>query len=509
MKNTRPFTILAVGQFSFRNREYEDIIRDFPGTIDEAMPAADISLSIPVEKRICEKGSLKLSFTGPADFSLQAIVNNHSRLRNLQSAADYIASAMTEGQSAAAIHQRLTSWEDLPFRFAPPETASGASSTKSNSSQLDDILDMVELPTREIDAAGAGPIAWKNAITALLEQNLTAIFSHSDFHKTTSAWHGLGLLTKTCAGSGGLFLQTLSTANETLDELSDILRQELSRETPHLILIDFAFDNTPRSLRIIEALASLCEEFLVPAAISLKEQFLHLDSWEEIDKLPYLPHYLEEVRFAGWKRFRTTSGAGWIAATCNPFQIIQAQSGMERTPFRGLPPPPSLSPVWGMGSLCAQSVRGCGWPTRFMDEGHFRIKDGTVSFNLSREKAGGFAQAGFLPLSANSGDKTVFCQNDATVAGTSFAYQLLVARSVAFFLELNSQLDKNLPLQAAESQIRKSWRAFWEQSEAGQPPDNEITLQPDNAGNILLSVSFRPPETVLPRGASVAFTLSW
>src|SRR6056297_1430158 len=410
MRDHHQFTILTIGHFSFSRPEHQEVVRNFPGMVEDRLPPAEISLSIPMEKRICEEGCLDLFFQHPADFSLNAIVHNNDWLLRLQSAADYITAAESEAQTAAAIYQKLTAWENLPLRFTPPKPADGEPvPADPDSSQLDEILNMVDQPGALSDAPEAGPHAWKSAINDLLQKNLAAVFSDPEFIKTESAWRGLSLLAENCAGDDGLFLQTLSISQTALDDLSGILRRDFSRQSPHLILLDFEFDNTPRSLDIIESVAAVCEEFLVPAVIAMNEKFLHLNSWDELSSLPYLPHYMDASRFAAWKRFAASAAGNWLAAACisfqghNPADTKPAPGAADKSPVL-------LSSVWALGALCAQSIQACGWPARFTDNVRFCLKNSTPLFEISNEKKAGFIKAGLLPLSGDKGGRKVYFQ---------------------------------------------------------------------------------------------------
>jgi len=126
MENMDVFTILAIGQFSFSVPEKKGVIQDFPGKIEESIPAIDASIAIPMEKRICREGGLDLTFKHLDDFSLERIIANNHWLANLKSAVDYITKAGQKGESTQNIYHRLTAWENLPLSFDPPDLASFA-----------------------------------------------------------------------------------------------------------------------------------------------------------------------------------------------------------------------------------------------------------------------------------------------------------------------------------------------------------------------------------------------
>ncbi|MDY6903485.1 MAG: type VI secretion system contractile sheath large subunit [Thermodesulfobacteriota bacterium] len=519
MKHHQNFTILAAGPFSFSGNGCQNVIRDFPGTVGQNFPQDfprdAVMVSIPMEKHVCPEGHLDLTFCHPDDFLSKNIIGNNPWLVNLKSAVDYISRAQAEGASVQEIYQRLCQWENLPVRFEPP-AAEGERQVldERGASALDDILNMVDTDAWEGGNAatdGAGPETWKAAVQKRLQQNLTAVLNDPVYLSTVASWKGLALLSHHCAGKDSVFLQTLALATKDRDALPETLRREFPRTRPDLLLVDFMFDSSPRSLSVIEAMALVCDEFMVPAIIGVNERFFYLKAWTDVTMLPYVPHYMDATRFAGWNRFRASSPATWLVAACTRFTI---QEDDEVVPEAGTnvdeAPLCRLSPVWAAATLCVQSISACGWPTRFAgSEKEMRIEKAAAEVLIDGERAEGFVRSGFMPLSADDSNAMVFFHAESAVSGHSFCMQMLVARSVKFFLDLSDRMDHGQPRQAAEQQIRDAWLAFWSATTADPPDDSDIALSPGSSGGLVLSVSFTAPPAILPDSPAVSFSLRW
>jgi len=94
-------------------------------------------------------------------------------------------------------------------------------------------------------------------------------------------------------------LELLPVSESSLEqELESYFAECLPDKLPDLVLVDNPVDASPYSLELLEKLASIAEANIVPLAISLRPEFFHVESKEEIDNLPYLPNYIQEPFYA-------------------------------------------------------------------------------------------------------------------------------------------------------------------------------------------------------------------
>ncbi|MDH4268534.1 MAG: type VI secretion system contractile sheath large subunit, partial [Deltaproteobacteria bacterium] len=341
--------------------------------VDQVMEDMELSLYVPLPKNLCPAGGLTLGFQRLKDFHPDTIIANTPFLKNLREAIKFIEDSRFKGLSDEETCARLKSWPGLPIeiKVEPRRT----NRTKSSpSSLIDDILNKVSLPDE-----GSGPStemqSCSSQIESLLRQILKQIFLDEDFRNLESVWRGLRFLLKQEGGNGEVRLGIVPVSLETLEETLNHLLPGLIQDLPSLIILDLPFDNSPRSLEILEKIASFSETLLVPAVGWITPKFFYLENWQDLPQLPFLPHYLEEPPFAKWRQLTKTSSGRWLAVTCNRF-LVRFPYGTDNKP--GLVQFEEsenlwISPVWAVGNLIAQSFVKSGWPTRFTEWQRIRL----------------------------------------------------------------------------------------------------------------------------------------
>jgi predicted component of type VI protein secretion system len=388
---------------------------------------------------------------------------------------------------------------------------------------VDKILDMVALPEEQSGASQEGQDAARQ-IEGILKRNLQLVFSDETFRTLEASWRGLELLSgQVNARDTNLRIEIVPVSLDSLDETLAALTAEVIDALPSLILVDLGFDSSLRCLDLLERVGQFAETLLVPAITWIRPEFFRIDAWQDIKKLGFLPHYLEEAPYAKWQSLKKSSAGGWLAVTCNGF-LARYPYGKDNKPRR-IPfaeaNPLWISPVWALGSLIGRSLAEVGWPTRFTDWQQIRLEDlplNTVDpskplpteVSFDRERIDQFISSGMVPLATTQGKDIVFVPDETTIAGVSMRYGLLVSRITQLVLWCRDHFEKGLGGTDLETSLRQAFRVFWEKSGHVGPESLEISAdQPDSDGRIPIRISLKPLREILPSRQGVELNFMW
>jgi type VI secretion system protein ImpC len=290
-----------------------------------------------------------------------------------------------------------------------------------------------------------------------------------------------------------------------------------------VVLVDLPFDSTPRSLELLHRVAKFSETLLIPAITWIRPAFFHIDTWWDIKKLSFLPHYLEEPPFARWQSLKRTPAARWLAVTCNRF-LTRYPYGKDNTPRRMYfeeHGPLWISPVWALGSLMGRSFIETGWPTRFTDWQRIRVDDLPLNTEdpkkplpiegyFDRDRIDQLIRSGIIPLASVQGKDIAFVPDETTVNGVSLAYQLLVSQITQLVLWCRDHFEKGLEGDDLEAELRGAFGAFWERAGHHGPENLGISvgkLEPD--GRIAVRITLEPSRQILPSREKVEVDFLW
>jgi type VI secretion system protein ImpC len=506
----------------FRSRE-EDLWRNEPihvdrTNLDQVISDLGLSLYIPFPENLCNKDGIAIDISRFKDFHPDSMLKNNSFLNNILEARRYIEEAGVKGLSQEKVYDRLNNWKDLPIDLTLPEKIASPTS----SGVIDNILEIVAVPGERSSASEAAK-SFKSRIDSLLQKIITHIFSDGKFRDLESVWQGLRILMKQGQIDGNIALKIVPVSFETIEKTLDHLLSSLVEDMPSLMIFDLPFDNTPRSLELLEKIALFSETLLAPAICWLTHKFLYLDSWNEIDRLPFIPHHLEKPEFAKWRHLKEIPSAGWLSVTCNRFLYRYPYGPNNKTHLIPFHEPLNLwiSPVWAIGSLICQSVRKTGWPTRFDDWQNIKLEglalhstDGnkylTTEFNLSEDRIDQFIRGGLVPLVSTYNKDTAFIPAGASITGGSLGYRLLLSRITGFLFWCRDNFDKDMEPVDIENNLQRALTLFWEKT--GHPvPDNlEISVtspKPDQPP--VLKFVVQPSRQVLPSGEKIELEFNW
>ncbi|MCJ7717961.1 MAG: type VI secretion system contractile sheath large subunit, partial [Anaerolineales bacterium] len=473
----------------------------------------------PIPTDLCPAGGLDIYFSKLKDFHPDSLIRNNPFLSHLLEAKNYLTATKTKSLSVSEKNDGLKKWPDLPFI----QVKSEKKEAKPRSTiTVDNILNMVALPG---ESPGSSPKLQNESaqIDSIFQQVFSHIFSNERFRYSETAWLGLKLLLRQCVGNSDVRIEIVPTALDTLGETLNNLIDTLINDLPSLIIVDFPFENSPFCIELLEKIAQFAETLLVPAMVWINPKFMQINSWDNLNELPFIPHYLEEQVFAKWRRLKNQSSANWLAVTCNRF-LIRYPYGSDNTPrkfqFREYLRP-WTGPVWAASCLIAQSFNKIGWPTRFTDWQGIKIEDLALNtesstrpipteVSFTEDRIDQFRRAGIMPLATILNKDIAFTPLETTVGGASLSYQLFVSRITQLILWCQDNFPKDLSGTELEDRLRQAFSMFWVKSGHAGPENLKISAGhpgPDN--RIPLRIDLQPSRKILPSGEKIVLEFSW
>jgi hypothetical protein len=300
------------------------------------------------------------------------------------------------------------------------------------------------------------------------------------------------------------------------------LEDALAADPPSLILLDLPFDSSTLCLDLMARAAELAERMMAPLITSIDNRFFNLARWEDLQKLPYIPHYLDEAQFAKWRRLREKPGADWMCVGFNGFLVRHSYSHenkpgrVEFVEGKQL----YLNPVWALAALMSRKWIKSGWPTGVSYNEGAKL-DGLVVVGEDRERLSTaaypsgdrpeqFTTSGITPLVGLPGEASVASPPAVTISGKGLDYQMIFSRIISLVLWCKDNFD----LDAGPAETRINFMAGFAEyfTAAGQEPpaDLNITVKETDTGRpYLVSISLTPGKDVLPSGEKVELALNW
>ena len=491
-----PFTILALAPFSEVSEDSfsPEITGVSLDTLDNAIDSLASTLSIPVSKDLCPAGILPFKPSGIKDFRPQAMVKNIPYLKSLLDAKEFI---------------------------EPKE-----------SSAVDDLLAMVAVPggTGAEAQSGKGAKAWKGQVDSLMAKLLETIFADETFRLTEASWKGVETLVRQgpVKQEEGIALNICPISRDVLPAALDSLISSLADDMPNLILpnlilIDLPFDNSTPSMKLLEKIADFAATLLVPTAVWIGPRFFHIQNWDELKKLPYLKHYLEDAAYAKWRKLKEHPGSDWLVMTTNRFIIREpyGEGNRPRTVFFKENEPLWISPVWALGTLMAKSVVKYGWPTRFTDYRNIALSDlavgpfggkesASTETVFSEERIMQFVESDITALAGALRKDSAFIPKEATLSGASLKFQLFFNRIISYLFKLKDEIGKSTGDADLGARLEAALAEFFRHTGHEPPADISVHAEQAEPGEqIPLRIAFTPPGSILPTSERLEFSLAW
>ena len=377
----------------------------------------------------------------------------------------------------------------------------------------------------EARSGKGGARAWKGQVDSLMAKLLEIIFADETFRLTEASWKGVETLVRQgpVKQEEGIALNICPISRDVLPAAMDSLISSLADDMPNLILIDFPFDNSTPSMELLKKIADFAATLLVPTAVWIGPRFFHIQNWNELKKLPYLKHYLEDAAYAKWRKLKEHPGSDWLVMTTNRFIIREpyGEGNPPRTVFFEENEPLWISPVWALGTLMAKSVVKYGWPTRFTDYrnialsnlavGPFGGKESASTETVfSEERIMQFVESDITVLAGALRKDSAFIPKEATLSGASLKFQLFFNRIISYLFRLKDEIgesagdaDLGARLEAALAELFRH---------TGHEPPADISVHAEQAEpgeRIPLRIAFTPPGSILPTSERLEFSLAW
>jgi type VI secretion system protein ImpC len=515
-----PFKILALGPFRpLDGRAWnQDPIPVDKTNIDQVLENFRLSLDISLAGDLGPSHGLTLHFRKLKDFHPDRILENTPYLKNILDAKRFIEEAENRGLSEEETFHRLSTWPDFPQNIELKTRKSKEPPTNA----VENILEMVALPGGGFSSSRETQ-SLLDQVDSFLQRIVKQVLADENFRNLESVWQGLRLLLKQGGINGSLSLKIVPISFETLGETIDLLMGRLLRDLPSLLLIDLPLDSSARSLESLEKISLFAENLLVPALFPITPRFFHLDTWADLPKIPFLPHYLQEAAFAKWRHFKGTPSSRWVALTCNRLLARYPYGPNNKTRLVRLEESGSLwiSPVWALGSLIGQSLLKTGWPTRFTHWHEVRLEDLPLRSRegnqllptevaFPEDRISQFIRAGIIPFVSPLNQDIAFVPAEATAAGGSLSYQLFLSRVTSLLLWCKDHFPADLEGSAIETGLQKAIMSFWERTGQLPPLNLDISVTGPKPGEpATVKVLLQPPRQVLPSGDKVEMEFHW
>ncbi len=519
-----PYKILVLAPF-LAARESSEVEAPFRVDLenpDVIFQTLKPSFYVPLPKELHPAGGVNITLRKSKDFHPDFLVPNLPFVKTLWEAREFLKEARAKGFSEEEVAAKLSNWPELPSEFKYIPGASQIKKEKDKTSKIDDLLKMVALPEEEKNLSGT----YLDVLSSLewqLQQISKAIFKDQAFRNAESTWLGFKYLCGSMKKNHKFELSIYPVSGENLQENLDHLLPILITDLPSLIILDLPLDNSNVNIENLKKVASLAETLLVPVVCWIKPQFFYLESWAEITKLPFLPHYLEEPAYAKWRELKKTSAAKWLAITCNRF-LGRYPYGAENKPKQVYFEENQLlwlSPVWAMGMLINQALQKYGWPTRitdwkniFVENLPLPLREGNKTYPtevlFSEDRIDQFIRAGIIPLVSMPNKDVAFSPRETTMAGGSFTYQLLLTKVTQFILWFKENYGLEIPHAHLQHKLKEILSLFFAKTGDLPPQRIEITigqLMPGKSAEVKIEIE--PSRQLLPSGEKIELKLDW
>ena len=466
---------------------------------------------------LCPNGGIEITCSRLQDFHPDSLARNTPFLRHLLEARGFLEKARASSKPQREIKDGLNQWPDLP------ELTQGFNIKKSDpaSKRVDRLLDVVDLP-REMSASTINNTGFNGNVETIIQKTFEAIFQHQPFKSAEAAWLGLNLLLQKKTGHEQVKVNIASASRDTLQETLNRLLPEMIDNPPTLIVVDLPFSNSARDLELIKAVATFSETLLAPLLLWITPDFFHLKTWNDLNKRPYLPHFLETAPYAKWRSLKQTDMAKWLMVTCNCF-IMRYPYGLRNKPSlfhfeeTGLP---WLAPVWAIADLIVQSHLKTGWPTRFTDWQRFRVEGLALRSGsrgryptetiFSMDRADQLIRSGITPLIGIANKDFVCTPTETSLGGISIGDQIYLSIIIDYILKLHESGQINSKDDMLENDIRKSLIHFLGASLEPAADAIYVSAGPvDSNGRIPVAIRILPEGTIPPLGHPIELTFCW
>lgn len=385
-----------------------DVDKDsFADVIAKARPTLAVALAPPLGEGA--DWEFQLSFDSLASFEPAALVAQVDQGRWRLGVREKIVERQTGAASPEQLQQGLAAAAaadpTLGWLLQVPDDSGGAA--PATPPPGGSILDMVDEPddrsrvARDVEdiARSAGdadrriPAGESGRLRRMLERldrELSAIadalLKHEPVRQLERAWRGLKFLVDRIDFREGVRLALLhAVRDEAVDRLLDHVIEPAfdgQIDTPNLIVFDYACENTPADMELLDYLAQHAQSLPVPVVFPLTAAFFNIKSLRLLKNLPNLPNMIDGWEYAKWRSLRDKPYARALAPVLGRLIL--------RAPYADAPGGKTFACresvrkisdlLWAHGHLAmavsaARAFAANGWPTRMYGAEAGRIED--------------------------------------------------------------------------------------------------------------------------------------
>lgn len=299
-------------------------------------------------------------------------------------------------------------------RAAAPSASTGRAeaplpaAASSGGSALDNILDMVDIPSAAASAPeapsygeGASKISSIIAEVALggrakvgrgktgiplveeaLGAQIGAILQHPEVRRLERAYRSLTFLLERMNRIPGVILEVVGIGEG--GATSALARTLKGADPPYSFAIaDVDIDGTARSLTELEALAEVAEGFTCPVFVNATEQLLGVGDLARVDKLDNKMNLFTAPHRAPWRSTAHKQPLRWVALVTNGTLARQPydkqSSRVRQANIKEIPGDHEaivwMAPAYALGVVCLNSFKETGWPARITGARHGVIEN--------------------------------------------------------------------------------------------------------------------------------------
>ena len=530
MKDTPLFKILVAAPFcrwkdSSFLQQMPVIIRGRQ-ELDEALDALSPSIFLRLPSHLPQGAAgreVEAVFRRLKDFRPSSLIENCPVLKELAEARKFLAESAHKGLNGSEIRRMFSQrWPDLSISWPSRQTGGhrkGAGSSGDISGAVSAILDQVALPESQDTGGGLSsgdsllevsePMAQvERALTAVLQE----IFRDPGFRRLEEAWRGLAFLLDGWKGCQEAEFYLVPSDIDGLDEALDHIAAFCLKSMPHMILYALDFDASAAHTALLQRMAALSETVIAPAIGGVSPRFFHIDSWDQLDGLSYLPNYLEAQHYGKFKALKSDTSARWFGLCCNRL-LLRIPYG-ELNPARPVAFSEGLplwgSPVWAAGALLGRSVELSGWPANFADWGRVYIEDCPVLEDekgrvrpveelIRHERLEQLLKCGLMTVMGGANQDVVFMAGETSLSGDSLAYAIMIGQVSHFLMDFKDDAaSRGIRGREAGRKLLSSLVEWWERH--GTPAPDEIDVEASDlpeGGGVHIRLKLRPQRSVI------------